>query len=474
MHTSYSSKVMFLGFPVLVVLFSFAIAYTSERLFESTPLPQALLMLHLSVFLYGLSVGAFGFLGHQYLERRYGIRNYVVTMPSLFPFSFRKTFLGMFLRDVIFYILLILLPMTSGLLLSIPFTHFRISSILLLFLAISITFFAGVSLSFFVSTLYMRSRAGFWISSGIVAALFGAFGVFNALPAYVIFPGLALQQTIPPLHSSLAPKAILYGLLGFGVSALLVVGALIVIPTHYEPSSPKVDDELPRLYARLKHFNRYRALLSKEFVDLKRSGTVMKMFFSFVAPLLVLSFTAWFVRNGIAVPVAFNVVFYGTMVGFFGVMLYNWLNNVDAVDYLSTLPLTVPQMIRTKLLTYFLIATWIGLAFVVGISVLNGDTRLLWLAIPVMLMTSAYSVVMTAYLTGLRTSSFLFDPVVMAQFSAMSILPELGLTILSFTIDKDVIFAALGIALVLVSLSVTTFILYRGIDLRWSGVEFTD
>src|SRR5439155_874909 len=163
--------------------------------------------------------------------------------------------------------------------------------------------------------------------------------------------------------------------------------------------------------------------------------------------LLLLSFTAWFVRYGLQVPVGFNTVFYAGMVGFFGVILYNWMNNVDATDYLSTVPVSVPQVIRTKLIAFLLMTTWIGVGFVVIIAWLNADTRLLWLAIPIVLVTSAYIVVMTAYLTGLRTNSFLFDPGVLARFSVMSMLPDFGLTILSFTIDRDLRLSAIGIGL---------------------------
>src|SRR5438132_110048 len=186
------------------------------------------------------------------------------------------------------------------------------------------------------------------------------------------------------------------------------------------------------------------------------------MFFSFVTPLLLLSFTAWFVRYGLQVPVGFNTVFYAGMVGFFGVILYNWLNNVDATDYLATLPVSVPQVIRAKLISFLLLTTWVGVGFVGIIAFLNSDTRLLWLAIPVVLVTSVYIVVVTAYLTGLRTNSFLFDPGVLARFSVMSMLPDFGLTILSFTIDRDLRFAAAGIALVLAVLAATTYMLLKG------------
>src|SRR5439155_15253633 len=84
-HTSYSGRLAFLAFPIIITGFSLAIAVTSERLFTYTPFGDAILLLHASVFLYGLSVGAFGFLGRQYLERTNGTRNYVVAIPGILP-----------------------------------------------------------------------------------------------------------------------------------------------------------------------------------------------------------------------------------------------------------------------------------------------------------------------------------------------------------------------------------------------------
>jgi hypothetical protein len=129
-------------------------------------------------------------------------------------------------------------------------------------------------------------------------------------------------------------------------------------------------------------------------------------------------------------------------------------------------------VIRTKLLAFLLLTTGISVGFVVTIAWLNADTRLLWLAIPIVVVTSTYMVVLTAYLTGLRTNSFLFDPGVLARFSVMSMLPDFGLTILSFTIDRDPRFAVTGIGIVLAVLAATTYILLKGIDAKWRGTEF--
>lgn len=470
-HASYSGRTMFLSFPFIITLFSSVIAVTSQRLLVTTPLADAIVLLHLSVFLYGLSVGAFGFLGRQYLERTNGTRNYIVTMPGILPMHLRSTFLGMYVRDALFYVALLLAPATIGLALSVPVTHFQLTSIGILFAAALLDFLVGMSLSFFVSTVYMRSRTGFGVSVAGVSALFAAAGAFRWIPVSWILPGLAAHELLPPFPAN-PWAAVGDGLLGLGVVAALVLASVALVPERYEPPAVIAREELSRYVGRFARFPRYGTLLAKEFVDLKRSGTFAKMFFSFVAPLLFLSFTAWFVRYGLQVPVGFNTVFYAGMVGFFGIMLYNWLNNVDATDYLATIPVSVPQVIRSKLLAFLLLTSWITVGFVVGIGWLNGDTRLLWLAIPVAVVTSVYMVTMTAYLTGLRTNSFLFDPGVLARFTVLSMLPDLGLTVLSFTIDRDLGFAVAGIAIVLTVLGAATYFLFQGIEAKWRGHEF--
>ena len=59
---------------------------------------------------------------------------------------------------------------------------------------------------------------------------------------------------------------------------------------------------------------------------------------------------------------------------------------------------------------------------------MNNEVRLLWLALPVMYITGAYMVLATAYLTGLSTNSFLFDPNIMMKFTAMALVPDFGIT----------------------------------------------
>jgi len=436
MHTSYSSRTMFLAFPVLVTVMAFGAAMMSENILEFVTLNQIILGLHVGSFFYGLSVGAFGFMGREYIERQHGSRNYLVATPKTLPIPYRMAFFGLYVRDVIFYILLILVPITGGLLLSVPFTHFSIISILLLFLSVSLTFTVGISLSYFVSVLYIRSTILFILSAIMISVVFIVQGAFNIIPLGAMMPGLGLQLSVPPL-SAVSSYALVYLFESVELICIFAGFATLLIPTTFESRKSKTEYQvLPRVYARLRGLKKYGMLLSKELVDLKRSGTITKMF------------------------------------GLFGVILYSWLNNVDIMDYFNTMPVTVPQVIRTKLIAFLMLTVWISTIFVVTIAFINNQTSYLWLAIPVMLIVSIYVVVAIAYLTGLRTNNLLFDTAVLGKFYVLSFLPIICLDILSFTINSHYLIAIFGIIFVVFALGITTLLFYRGIEEKWGRSDF--
>jgi hypothetical protein len=471
-HASYSGKQRFLTFPLFVFILALGSGLTIDKMLQTVPLERMGLFVHLSAFLYGLSVGAFALMGREYLERRHGTSNYLVAMPYLLPLSFRTTFLGIYLRDAVFYVLLLLAPATMGLVVAAPFMGFHLSSIALFFAAVLLTFMFGMSLSFFASVIYIRSKPAFVAFTAALAALFISYGVLGVPSIEFVLPSLGFQMGVSPFGHD-ASSAVLYALASVVVTVVFSVLAYALVQVRIDIASRSHDDLLPSYYAKARMFQGLnRSLISKELLDLRRSGIIAKMFFSFVLPLLFLSFTTWYVNYGLAIPVGFNAVFYAAMVGFIGVMMYSWLNNIDLAEYYSLLPVTVPQLIRVRILVFLILTLGISAFFVVAISILNGETALLWLALVVMFVTSLYMVVMTAYLTGLKTNTFLFDTSVLARFSVLSFLPDVCLTILSFSLLSDWVVSVLGIALVLGSMAVATLILYNGIERRWARTSF--
>ena len=224
LHTSYSGRKMFLAFPIVIGLFSLAIALTSERLFAYTPVRDAILLLHASVFLYGLSVGAFGFLGRQYLERTNGTRNYIVAMPGMLPMRLRTTFLGMYLRDAVFYVALLLAPATAGLLASVPVTGFRLGSIAVLFAA------ANLVLTHLLGPRRHGARKDITYESGM-NPVGTARKRFNVRFYILAMTFLVFDVEIIFLY----PWAVTAGALGtFGLVAMIIFAVIVFISLLYE------------------------------------------------------------------------------------------------------------------------------------------------------------------------------------------------------------------------------------------------
>ncbi len=397
LHVSYSSRRMFMAMPIYVFVLSFFFAGSFPNLSTGMPLADMLTLALGGIFIYGVSVGAFGFLGHTYIERRYGKVNFIIAMPFLLPLSFRSTFFGMFLRDIIFYTILILGPAFGGVLLASVFAHYALVSCLMLFAAMFLAFLFGISLSFAVSVLYTRSTAAFAVAVASLGALMAGFGLFHAYPLGYVLPPIGLELSSTPFMHN--PGEVLAYL---GVSLLAVIlfttFAVLLVKQEYESTKSQFAEVFTKYRAMTKFAGRFDTLLAKEFVDIVRSGLLKKIGFAYVAPLLFLSFTTWYVNNGLKIPVGFNSVFYAGMVGFFGVMLYSWLTNIDLADYFETLPVSVPNVIKAKLIAFFILTSVISTMFVLGISILNNEMRLLWLALPVLYITGAYMVLATAYL----------------------------------------------------------------------------
>ena len=471
LHVSYSSSRVFFSMPLYVFMIAFFLTATLPIMEDTIPVADLLLFTNAGVFVYGLSVGAFGFLGKTYLERRYGRANFLVAMPFLLPITFRRAYASMYLRDVIFYIVLILVPGLGGVLLASTFAHFHLSSVLVSFVTVTLSFLLGISFSFLASVLYLRSRALFVSMVLAYLGLAVAYGVFALIPLEYVLPSWGFQVNLSPLGDDL-PQAALYLVASIVISLAMAILAVVSVAEAPLGKVAHIKENFPRYYETMRFARSLQSLLAKEFSDMGRSGGLSKMLLAYVAPLLILSFTTWYVNNGLAIPVGFNTVFYAAMVGSFGIMLYSWIANIDAVDYLETLPVSVPQVIKAKLVAFFLITMVIATGFVVVIALANDETQLLWLALPVLYITSAFMVIATAYLTGLSPNSVLFNPSVMTRFMAISILPDLGITILSFSLASDPLFAAAGIALVCFALLACTLFFYRGLDRKYNMAGF--
>ncbi|MCK5561501.1 MAG: hypothetical protein KAJ51_12940 [Thermoplasmata archaeon] len=462
-HTSFLAKYNFLGFPIMIMVFTFILAIFTPQLLKELSLNEIYFSLHSSLFLYGLSMGAFAFLGREYLERRFGQVNFMVSAPILLPIKFKTAFFAFFFHDVIFYILVTIIPLTCGLLLSIPFSGILVTSVLFLSILLILSFLLGISFSFFMSAVYMKNQKIFiGIVIVIIILLLGGFQ-FRWLDYGIIFPTLKFQLTR------------YWQYLAHGVVLIIsfMVFASYLIDERFETPSKHYKTELIKRRQQFQVMGSYSILTAKELIDLVRSRTLTKIMFSFAVPLVFITFISWFFRVGLEIPIEFNIIFYGGMVGFFGLLIYSWQNNTDVIEFYQVLPITVPKVIKSKIIVFALITTGMSTSFVVVMAFIHNELTLLGWALLVMFITSFYIVTVVAYLTGLRTNTYLFNVTVLVKFVILVSLPLFCITILSFTLYSNYLISIFSILFICLILCAGTYVLFRGIEKKWAHEEFT-
>ncbi len=387
-------------------------------------------VLHLPMFMFSLGMGTFAFMGRDAIVRRTGTKNFLLAAPALQPLPNSMAHFAYFVKDLLFYVLLILTPIIAGMALGILLDGFAGIRTPLLWgslpwtwLAMATTLGQGLALSFLASSLWLRGRPYTVLGPMLVVGVGVGVGV-GALPADLLLWGLAAQ-------SSQSGVAILLGLsLSLGVGLL----ASLLILDDFDVSVVERGDLLAPMHARLGFLGRghIRLIVAKEFVDLFRSGAIKKMTVSYAIPLLVLLGMAWLVDFAEA-PIPINLLSYAPFLGFFGFNFYSWLTILDSPDFMNGLPLKVPDLIRAKVVVYFLATSWISLIFIVLMAWRLDEWASLPTSIIVMFANSVYIVALTAFLMGLRPNKAIFDASVMVWFWIGTVLPLLGLFLLSFT-----------------------------------------
>ena len=462
LNASMIGEAQFLMFPFMILLMSFVIGMASEQMLKSIPMENVYIILHSVILVYGLGVGGFALFGERMAERRIGEVSLLLETPRIHPVTFKEVLLAFYIKDTIYYMLYSIVPLVGGLALTIPFTGFRVASVLFLLLTLTLSFLTGISFSFLLSSLYVRWRAVF---AGVVVVVFGlAVGGYltGTFDITRFVPSMALQTTHDPVYA-LAATVLVLAFSYFAVSTLKIT---------FSKRSERFEEEMIATVKRFSFAKGYSTLMAKDWMDLIRSGTLTPVLGAYVGPLAFLAVLFWFLGTVLTFPLHFNLIFFAAMIGFFGVSVYGWMNLLDAPAFLDVLPVSVPSMIRTKLRLFAILAGATSTVFLVALSILQSELEMLGVGLAVAYSTTLYTVTSTAYLTGLRTNSYLFDPRVLAKFASVVVPPLIALTILSFRFEEDPAVSTVTIVAICGALLAASVVLYRRIDPRWRGSTF--
>ena len=459
LHSAMIGKVGFFFFPVMIFFISFVLSVISPVLLLKIGYVRTLTIIHGVVILYGLGVGGLALAGKEMVERRFGDVALLIQTPSLLPIHYRETFLAFYFKDLIYYLLLSIIPLDLGLVVSIPLSHFAISSVLHLSLSILLSFLFSISLSFLISAILTRSK----YVGGAVLALFllsVILALLGFLPLETIFPSVKYQFSHAPTQA----------IISFLFFILFSVLSAPFVQVRFSSTSEKISG---RYQDELKRFAKFSdvPLVAKEMLDMKRSRAIFPMVGSFVVPLLFTYGTIWVIKSALF-DIGANTLFYSAMIGFFGMTVYSWQNNIDNLASFQTLPITVPQVIKVKLRLFFILTISISFAFVFIVSIIEKSFLMLPFALLVTLVSLSYTAITTAYLTGLKTNIYLFDAKVLAKFNLMVSIPLTLLCAFSMLLDKIFFVSILVLFLISISMLIAAFVMYKRIDDKWLGCSF--
>ena len=386
--------------------------------------------LHLSLFMFSLGMGSFAFIGRNMVSQRGSGKSYLLAGPALLPLELPPVYLAYYCKEVAFYLCLILTPVVGGMALGILFGMMTGLSIPLLWSSLPIvlgcilvTMMQGLALSFFASAVWSRS------SVGALLVPLGAVGA-GVIVAIDIIP---LESAIIGLQVQLNHNLLLLPLAAISSLLIATVGAYLV-PDDFEIRVTTRTELFVPVHRQLFFLGngQIRTLVAKEMVDVWRSGTMFKMLGSYCVPLLFLLALAW-MADFARFPIPFNLLSYAPFLGFFGFNFYSWLNAVDSPDFLNGLPVRVPQLLRAKIVVYFIMTTWISVLFLILMAYLLDQWAGLLPALLVMIANSVYIVALSGLLMGLRPNKAIFDTQIMAIFWVATVIPLVSLFLLSFT-----------------------------------------
>ena len=462
LQASFFNRSYFLFLSLTIFLFTFIIGATLPMLRRAAGIDDMLLVAHWVLLFYGLSVGGFAIFKDRILERRFGSVTLLLSCGYTLPIRFRRLFLLLYIKDTIYYIFFTILPMIFGLALASVFVPISFSSLLFLFVSLTLSFLLGISFS----VLLFAALAHLGVAVLIIAALLGL---------YLRFTGIDVKEA-----AALLPSLVFYHsqtfhlILGILMTSLAlgVISSFFIkeVPAPHERKAKEAFLKTARLTSRLS--SKYSPLLSKDIIDLLRSGIIFPILLTFLTPLLFLYAVTWFVESVMLWDLRFSLLFYAAMVGFFCTLLYSWLSNVDISECYNSMPLSMPHVIRTKLILFLFFICVVAVPYLFTVGYLKGETDLLLIGLFIMFTVSAYVGSVIAYLTGLFTNSYLLDAKILLQFSLAVVPVLLAETLLSFYYPINREFSTLyisGLGIVLVSASM---LFLSKLDNCWKGRMF--
>ncbi len=401
-HSTMFGNLNFILFPIMICGMAIMGSFLLPLVQVSLPPGNLSLLLHANYLLLGFMAGAFGLLGNEAMNRRFGQASLLAYAARSLPLSDRYIFTTFVLKDTFYYFMLWVFPLVFGFFLASGYIGIPITLPLLLALTLTLSFLFGLCLVFFLSVMYSRSKMVMYI-----LLLMGAGSIFFVLvtgtnPA-ILFPPLMLFYTFS-WELLILSSAI--------VIVLFIISLLLFTPDSTSRSRQYRNVFTP-LVQRLS-FLPFPALMVKDLIDLYRSGRVIgQTLFSFLIPLVVI----WFFLSLTSgyLPSASLLLLFAIITGVISSTMYTWLTSFDTFSTYSSLPLGVRTVIMSKI-SGFMLLSLIPVAFLSILCLISNLVLYLVPALVLCMSVSFFSLALTVWLTGLYPDVLIYHVRVMIVY----------------------------------------------------------
>jgi hypothetical protein len=402
-HSTIFGSLSFALFPVLIFAITFMGSFLLPLFKAALPGGNISLVIHALFVLLGIMVGGFGLIGMEAMNRRFGQASLLAYSARSLPISERTIFLVFVVKDTVYYFILWVLPFVAGFAVASPFISVPFSIPVLLLFTLTLAFLSGLSMVFFLSTVYARSKKLCALAFALIIIAWAALYYFTGINGVFLFPPLMLFTS-------------------FSLAALLAAGALIIIPSavavllftsEYADTTRQFRNEIAPLTKKLSFFP-YPPLAAKDLVDLNRSGSFFgQTIFSFLIPLGLL----WFLLSVLApfLPPGGILLLFAILTGVISSTMYTWLTTFDSFSSYACLPVSIPTLLTSKMCS-FAVLQLIPAALIVFVSIASGGTVFMVPALVLCLAVSFYALAVTIWLTGLSPSVLVYDAKVLLLY----------------------------------------------------------
>lgn len=407
LHSTLFGFKRFMLFPFVIFIFSIIMGL-AVPLF-SLSISESIIIYSSIMILFGFQTGRMGFDAQDKIQNLLGESSRLIFSSKTLPIKQKKLIVALLVNDAIFYSILFLIPIFTGLVFGLFITPYEselfissinILSVILMYLFTILLFIFGVSIGFVVTTNQLSKLNNF------ILLVFIPVGFYSIYKISDIELSQLFQLTfIIPLLVILTLVFILVGLEQFKV-------------LQNREETKKYNNEFNKLKNFVSSDRLFMNIIFKTIIDIKRSaGGLWKVKFSSLSIILTSLVLIYTIDLFLQLSPKPEYLF-GGLFSLIAYPIYTIVFRYDSIDSYSTLPISDGKIYQSKAITAIGFGIILSILYYVPvmifldvdlISILNGFVMLISLIV--------YQIGILLYLVKDEPIKFLFDGFYFAIYS---------------------------------------------------------